>query len=84
MTPTTDPPTVWSCLACTWTLTRIPAHVVVLFHRCKSDGIRRRIVRLPSLTDDDIETRRFDDRRSWFENRYPVPPPPENRKAPPK
>ena len=76
----TDPPTPsrrrWSCLSCAWSSTRIPAHVVVVFHKCKSDGIRRKLVELPSLVDDDLETRRFDDRTRWFESRYPVPPPP--------
>jgi len=52
-----------------------------MFHRCRADGIRRRIVPLEETVDDDAQVRRFDARRDWFTANYPVPPPPDNRKA---
>jgi len=56
----------------------------MVWHKCRPDGIRRRLVELPTILDGDLETRRFDDRRSWFTSTFPKPPPPDNRKAPPK
>ena len=88
MTPTTDPPTSsphrrWSCLSCSWTSSRVPNTVVVLFHRCRPDGIRRRLVSLPTILTDDPGIALEDSRREWFASLYPVPPPPVGRRSRP-
>ena len=72
----------WSCLSCSWSSSRVPDTVVILFHRCRPDGVRRRLVELPTILDGDLETRRFDDRRSWFTSTFPKPPPPIANREP--
>ena len=61
----------WSCLSCSWTSTA-PAHVTQFWHRCRPDGIRRKLVTLPSIIEDDVGDRREADRMGWFESRYPA------------
>ena len=82
MTDPTDPPTVWSCLACSWTSTRLPGHVVVLFHKCRPDGVRRRLVELTPLDDDSPQDRRRAETRSWYLSQYPRPPDPAGNREP--
>jgi len=75
-TPATLSPRRWSCLSCSWTSSRIPDTVVVLFHNCRPDGVRRRIVPLPGILSGDPGIAHHDARREWFTSLYPVPPPP--------
>ena len=90
MTPSTPrpdgPPTLtrrWSCKSCKWTSSRIPDHVAMVWHKCRPDGIRRRLVSLPTILTDDPRIALEDDRRDWFKSRYPVPPPADNRRSRP-
>ena len=81
MTRPTDPPASsprrrWSCLSCSWPSSRVPDHIKIVFHRCRSDNTRRRLVELPTILIDDPRIALEDSRRDWFESRYPVPPPP--------
>jgi hypothetical protein len=61
---------------------------MVFYHRCRPDGVRRRlkqVVELPPVFDDsDPEVNRFAGRADWFTSLYPTPPAPSNRKAPPR
>ena len=54
----------WSCLSCNWTSSRVPAHITQMWHRCRPDGVRRRIVQLPPLEADPYEIGH--DRRSQW------------------
>ena len=76
MVSTTATPREWSCLSCSWTSQRVPDHVVVLFHRCRPDGVRRRLVPLPGILSGDPGIALHDERREWFKALFPVPPAP--------
>ena len=76
-TVTNDPPRRWSCLKCRWTSTRVPDHVSMVWHKCRPDGVRRRLVSLPTILTDDPRIALEDARRSWFKSLFPVPPAPQ-------
>ena len=76
MVSTTATSREWSCLVCSWSSSRVPNTVVILFHRCRPDGVRRQLVPLPGILSGDPGIAHDDARRDWFTALFPVPPPP--------
>lgn len=75
-------PRSWSCLSCAWTSSNVPDHVTQVWHRCRPDNIRRRLVPLPGILSGDPGIALHDSRRDWFLSSYPVPPPPVAAREP--
>ena len=75
-------PRRWSCLHCSWVSSRVPDTVVVLWHKCRPDGVRRQVVALPTITTYDPSVILEDARRDWFTSLYPVPPSPVGVREP--
>ncbi|MCH8983678.1 MAG: hypothetical protein IH943_06185 [Acidobacteria bacterium] len=60
----------WACKGCAWSGTS-PPHVVIFFHRCRPDGVRRQLVELP---DEEGHAERMQkDRLDWYLKTYPGP-----------